>query len=306
MVIEMVSSGAKAPREQFQLKEKMLAIAGASPDPITRQVRTVLEAFAYSEAIGRRYFWKYLPDEAFTAICNKQGINFRTTNRTLFSHLLRVIEAFEVASIWRARDLVGSCVVSLNGERLISAAALARSLIELAVTYGDAANYLHAAFNVLPWSNMANAFIAPKVKDEHGKETNLEAFVERLMSGTRIEQLRGSDLMIQRNILTIIEKNDKKLLKQHGYEIKKHYEFLCELAHPNTIGFQRFLSSVTSLPNGRENRLMEETSESERSIDIAHECLWALAFGAGTMDGVFGVFQELKRNVHKNIGRAFP
>ncbi|HEX3885380.1 MAG TPA: hypothetical protein VHW66_22190 [Stellaceae bacterium] len=281
-------------------------IADASPDPIARDVCKVLQAFGYSEVIGKKYFWKYLSDEAFSAICKKPGMSVRTMNRTLFSHFLRVIEAFELVSIWRARDLVGSCVASLNEERLVSAATLARSLIELAVTYSDAANYLRAAFDVIPWSNMADGLISPVVKDEHGNETNLEAFIERLMSGTRMESLRISDEMIQRNILTIMDKMDKKLRKQHGYEVKKHYELLCELAHPNTLGFQRFLSKATPLSNGWENRLMEENSESERSIHIAHECLWALSFGAGSMDGVFGVFQDLKRNAHKNIGRPLP
>jgi hypothetical protein len=218
-----------------------------------------------------------------------------------------VIEAFQMVSIWRSRDLVGSCVASLNEERLISAATLARSLIELAVTYGDAANFLRAAFNSFFWSEIGNALMAPVVRDEGGKEINLELFIERLMSGTRIEQLlETTQNMVQRNIMTIIQKSDKKLFEQHGYKVMTHYEVLCELAHPNTIGFQRFLSSVASLANGWEVRLMEEGSDSERSIDISHECLWALSFGAGSMDGVFGVFQELKRNMHKNIGRPLP
>ena len=85
-----------------------------------------------------------------------------------------------------------------------------------------------------------------------------------------------------------------------------HYEVLCELAHPNTIGFQRYLSVVNGIQHTWETRLMEENSTSERSIYIVHECLWALSFGAGSIGGVFNVFQELKKNVNKNIGRPLP
>ena len=240
----------KPPIKRFQLNDKMSSIVSASPDPIVRDLLKVLEAFEYAEAIGSRFVWKYLPDDAFNEICNKPDMNVRMLNRTPFSHLVRIIEAFEMVSIWRSRDLVGSCVVSLNEKRLISAATLARSLIELTVTYGDAANFLQAAFRAFPWSELGNALIQPMVTDENGKEINLEIFIEKLMSGTRMsQQLDKAPHMSQRNIMTVLQKLDKKLLKEHGYQIKPHYDFLCELAHPNTIGFQRYISSVAIQDN---------------------------------------------------------
>jgi hypothetical protein len=175
------------------------------------------------------------------AICNKPGMSVRMLNRTLLSHFIRVIEAFQMVSLWRSRDLVASCVVSLNEERLISAATLARSLIELAVTCGDAGSSLSAAFKALPWSAIGDApFAAVVVPGENGKEISLEMFIERLMAGTRLnERLVKTPNMSQRNIMTIIQKLDKKLLKQYEYQVMPHYELLCELALPNTIGFQR-------------------------------------------------------------------
>jgi hypothetical protein len=303
----MMPATHKTPVKRFRLNDKMSSIVVASPDPIVRDVCKVLEAFEYSEVIGSRYVWKSLPDDAFAAICEQPGMSVRMMNRTLFSHLLRAIEAFEMVSIWRSRDLVGSCVASLNDERLISAATLARSLIELAVTYGDAGNFLRAAFKSFPWSEIEDALIAPVVRDENGKEINVELFIERLMFGTRMnERLVETPNLSQRNIMTIIQKLDKKLMQQHGYQVMPHYELLCELAHPNTIGFQRYLSSVTTLANSWKNRLMEEESFSERFVHISHECLWALSFGTGSMDGIFGVFQELKQNTIKYIGRPLP
>lgn len=303
----MIESRRKTPVKRFRLNDKISSIASAHPDPIVREVLKVLEAFESSEVIGSKYVWKYLPDDAFTVICNKPGMGVRMMNRTLLSHLIRIIEAFQMVSLWRSRDLVGSCVASLNEERLVSAATLARSLIELAVTYGDAADFLTWAFKSFPWSEIGNALVAPLVTDEHGKEISLEIFIERLMRGTRLDDiLAKTPNMKLTNIMTIIEKIDKKLSKQYGYQVTPHYELLCELAHPNTVGFQRYLSSITILHNGWESRLMEEESFSERSVHISFECLWALSFSAGSMVKTFGVFDELKHEVLKNIWRALP
>src|SRR5208283_962971 len=142
------------------------------------------------------------------------------------------------------------------------------------------------AFKALPWSAIGDAPIAAViVKNENGKDISLEMFIERLMAGTRLnERLVKTPNMSQRNKMTIIQKLDKTPTGEYEYQLMPHYEFLCELAHPNTIGFQRYLSSVNTLDNRWETRLMEEESFSERSVHISFECLWALAFGARSMD----------------------
>ena len=88
MPVEMMSLGAKGQNKRFQLNDMMSKIAEASPDPVARTVCKVLQAFgSSSEVIGRKYFWKYLPDEAYSAICKKPGMSVRTMNRIFFSHL---------------------------------------------------------------------------------------------------------------------------------------------------------------------------------------------------------------------------
>jgi hypothetical protein len=212
----MESENLEPPSKRFRLNAKMCSIAAASGDALVRNVPKVLEAFEFSEVTGQRYFWKYLPDDAFGLICNRPGVSVRTMNRTLWSHLLRVIEAFEMVSIWRARDLVESCVASLNGDRLISAATLGRSLIELAATYGDAANFLRANLENFPWSQMGEYLLTPELRDENGGPVSMESFIERLMSGTRIKDfLEGTPNMQQRSIITTLEKLDKGLIRQN-------------------------------------------------------------------------------------------
>jgi hypothetical protein len=87
----MNESRRKTPVKRFRINDKISAVASASPDPLVRQVRNNLEAFECSEVIGSRYVWKYLPDDAFVAICDKptaieasvKAIATRAVNRTL-------------------------------------------------------------------------------------------------------------------------------------------------------------------------------------------------------------------------------
>ena len=132
-------------------------------------------------------------------------------------------------------------------------------------------------------------------KDDKGRQIGLESYIERLMAGTRMKDvLQLNPDMEQKNILTIIDKTDKALQEQGlGYQVRPHYDFLCDIAHPNTLGFQRFLTSIRPSYGGWIVRAMEEKAYGEAAIGITCECLWALGFGAATIDSMFGEFQKL-------------
>jgi hypothetical protein len=132
----------------------MQLVASYSTDPIIRDVQKTLELFQFSEVVGTRYSWKYLPDEKFTQIALLLADPYKI-NHIFLSHLTRVIEAFEFVSIWREWELVSSCVASLNNDQLVAAATLSRSLLELTVVYGEAVNRLcHHFENKFPWEQM--------------------------------------------------------------------------------------------------------------------------------------------------------
>jgi hypothetical protein len=302
----MQSQSPREPTKRFRLSEEIIALVNHSADPIIRDVEKILIEFEYSEILGTTYVWKYLPDEAFSHFY--AGPDVYKMNHAFLSHLFRVIEAFEIVSVWRAWELVDSCVTSLNKYQFVSAATLARSLLELTVQYGIAVNTLRASFDQFPWQNLRTHALGLDCMDERGKKAGLESYIERLMSGTRLgELLNVNQEMEQRNILSIIDKTDKALTRQQtGYLIRPHYDILCELAHPNTVGYQRFLTSITSMKNGWTARVMEANTISESAIHIALECLWALSFSAGSMNGLFAEFQKLKRVLGKHLGRILP
>ena len=60
------------------------------------------------------------------------------------------------------------------------------------------------------------------------------------------------------------------------------------------------------MKNGWTARIMEASAVSESAIHIALECLWALAFSAGSLNGFFGEFQKLKKALGNNLGRILP
>jgi hypothetical protein len=106
------------------------------------------------------------------------------------------------------------------------------------------------------------------------------------------------------NILTVIGRLDKKLSKQHGYSVMSHYEKLCEVAHPNVLGYERFLQGVTKPSNsGWQIRQMHRHANSPSATYLVHECLWAIAFSLGSMGGCFGVFQDLKKLLSAKLGK---
>jgi hypothetical protein len=302
----MPTPNRRKPTKRFRLSEEMLTLADRSADPIVRNVKKILAEFEYTEILGTRYVWKYLPDDAFSRIY--AGPDLYKMNHAFLSHLCRVIEAFEIVSVWRAWELMDPCTTSLNNHQYVAAATLARSLLELTVNYGIAVNTLRASFENFPWQHLRTRVLGLDCVDERGKKVGLESYIERLMSGTRLtEVVKVNPDMEQKNILSIIDKTDKALSRQGaGYLLRPHYDLLCELAHPNTIGYQRFLTSINAMENGWTARVMEAKATSEFATQIACECLWAISFSAGSMNGFFGEFQKLKKVLALHLGRILP
>jgi hypothetical protein len=191
---------------------------------------------------------------------------------------------------------------------MISAATLARSLIELTLSYGEAVNVLRHKFENFEWNMLHTHVMELDQTDESGRRVGLEGFIERLMFGTRLpRRLAVMPGMEQKNILNTIDKIDKKLLRQgHGYTVRPHYDFLSEIVHPNTLGYARFSSTARTLNNGWVEQLMEERASSAFATEIADECLWSLSFATGSLNGLFGEFQALTKNLQEHLGSILP
>ena len=297
--------------KRFRLNGKICRAASQSSDPLVRAVQKTLKAFEFSQGVGVQYTWKYLTDEAFQRLCTQFSTETADPfkiNHLVMSHLVRVIEAYEMVSIWRSWELISSCIINLNNDQIISAATLSRSLIELTVSYGEAVNMLRHNFERFAWDKLHTHVLGMDQIDSTGKHVGLEIFIERLMFGTRLpDRLTVVPGMEQKNILTIIDKMDKKLVKQgHGYTIRPHYDFLSEIVYPNTLGYARFSATAKTLDSGWIEQLMEEKANSQFSTTIATECLWSLSFSTGSLDGLFGEFQILMKDLKQHLGSILP
>lgn len=109
---------------------------------------------------------------------------------------------------WRMEELTRSALVLFESNCLVAAALVTRGVME--TTAGTF--YLH---------KLVTGAIDKGVTKELGDK------IIEFLTGSRIWE----DLVGAINVLTMIDAVDKKLL---GY--RKHYEFLCEYAHPNWTG----------------------------------------------------------------------
>jgi hypothetical protein len=287
----------------------MRELAKAGQSPLVKSVEQSLSVFfKLREAIGPNYEWKYLSDEAFLARYAAPKVSIAEMNRAQMSHLIRVVEAFEVTSIWRAADLIEGTVQSLNEDRFISACTTSRALIELAARYLEAQNVLRATFGSFKWETISTHvwhFGGGSVQDG---EEGLEGFIERLMAGSRLKQVTDTNpALTQKNILSLIGKIDRKNAKSgNDIQIMPVYEILCELAHPNILGFDRFGIKEIHRTDGWAIRSMSATGFGISAQQVAWQAMWALSFGAGTMALSFEEFQKLTKVIGTNFGRPLP
>src|SRR5438445_7173940 len=97
----------------LRLQPPLSKLAQSSDDPIVRDVQKVIEDFSHFPILGQEYKWAYLEDSEF----NKQIRLLKTAKEINFlflSHIMRVVEAFEIISIWRMADLATGAIRSLN------------------------------------------------------------------------------------------------------------------------------------------------------------------------------------------------
>lgn len=112
--------------------------------------------------------------------------------------------------IWRMEELARSALVCLDNADFVSAALLTRGVMETTA----AIVYLH---------KLVNRAIDDGVTDD------LEDKLTGFLTGSKIWDDLGGAI----NVLTMIDAVDKVI---PGY--RKHYEFMCEYAHPNWSGTQ--------------------------------------------------------------------
>lgn len=123
--------------------------------------------------------------------------------------------------IRRTLDAVDGMRAAWNAGNLLTAITMARSLIEIAAIVRHLTDSIEKAI----------------------REKDVDALDKAVMSvgfGTRIEDLYEDELAKEeykaQNILTTIDKMDKKMFQDGIPRLRKTYDFLSEFVHPNSFG----------------------------------------------------------------------
>ena len=85
----------------------------------------------------------------------------------------------------------------------------------------------------------------------------------------------------QISVLTLIQKLARN---PEAAALLPHYEFLCEIAHPNVIGNTRYWSHIERVDDdGTESRILSRTADGVHVSELRSNVIWSLAWSAGSL-----------------------
>jgi len=281
----------------YGLNAEMLGLARAYDGWDISNVGELIAEFQKRFSGVRQLRWNYLTDEKFAnlALANPKA---QTVNRLFLSHLIRLAEAYQWMSVWRVTEVAAPAVRALNANEITAACVLTRSLLELTASFALAALKIEKWFRTFPWE---------QVDQTRFGDPEMELFITKLVFGSRLRD--DDDPLKQTNILTLINKLDK-LAVQHGQQPKmvaERYAVLSEAAHPNHLGFERFMGEIShdaaTSWSTRELRVAETGAARDH---LAKNCLWGLAFSHFMMLESFSMIDEAKTAYLDALGRPLP
>jgi hypothetical protein len=255
-----------------QFSDRLTAFCDTSPDPMVRTAPQWISGyFELDQTLPHRYGWRFSDEDALrkqvSGLCTSTNLNC-----VFWVDQARNVEAYSLMSMWRGSELLKPAIRSLNIGELITPAVLARSLIELSTVYLLHANTIEKLFSDLTFP--PNTVAASKEFEER---------VVKMIWGTRLGEPEPH--LKQTNILTLIGKLAKN---PKAADLLPHYEFLCDIAHPNVIGNSRYWSHVERTnDDGSETRLLDRAADGDHSNEIRTKVIWSLAWSAGSLRNAF-------------------
>jgi len=266
------------------------SFATASADPVVRSAARLIEkAASIKNVLPEPYTWLFHEQTTLDeAIRNSKTGS--ALNVTIWENVGRNCEAFQTISAMKGLELLKSAVHSLNIKEFVPAAVLARSLLETAIHFADKTTFMLKNIRLLEF--------------RHGTVTSSPEFekeVTRTIFGTRLEEGEFKDLPRQHNI----EGSIKRLAKSQHLEHKvlpNKYAFLCDITHPNVLGNARFWSHVEEIDQqGRKRVVVGHNTESEATMLITENALWALSWSAEMIFQSFEDMNEAKLTLYTKL-----
>ena len=231
--------------------------------------------------LPREHKWRLTDVDGFKAQIDKvKASGADSMNQAYWEDMANNFEAWAIMCVWRGIELLDSAILSLNSGRYVSAATLARSLLETSTVIITEANNFDKTISSLSQPE-PNQVVVSNV---------LEELVLRLIWGAR--QSDTPEYLKQKNILSYL----KRLAKNpNASELTSVYDYLCEAAHPNAVGYSRFYAAKGS-PSSDQIVVSispsQSISESCAGNKLLEQMLWAIGWSAVCLRNSYHIFQE--------------
>lgn len=242
-----------------------------SDDGIVKRLPGLLSGFRMiRQRIPEEYRWRLITDEAFS---KHNFIDGDHANQVYWYHIARQIEAFGVLAVLRTNEVLTAATTLLNEKHVLAPAVLARSLLEIAVTYLVDGNYIeHTVKKMLS-----------QIKDEQlAACPDLEKRLTLMVHGRRIDDPPKELQKI--NVLTHIKWLSRN---PHCSELNDRYAYLCEIAHPNVVGFARFWGEATDSVDDFSTITVRGDNEVPSTAHIREQTLWAISWSTESIGNMF-------------------
>ena len=189
----------------------------------------------------------------------------------------------------RITDLARSCVWALAREDAVCASLLARSALETAAAFVDAARTASATIIGKPKDGKPGCILDPDVdlRTTFVGSQELELYSLKTIFASRLPE--SETIYNPTNIVTIITRISK--IPQQEFVLST-YEILCEAAHPNMLGRMLYLHKSEPGPRkGNELRILGPGNGPTWQL-LAEAIVAALSWACATLTSAFALMAE--------------
>jgi hypothetical protein len=251
-----------------------------------------------SSKLPRRYGWRYRAAECMRAEMAEIAASAKIAatpakalpfNLLYWKDQLGNWEAYSFMNTLRITDLARSCVWALARQDAVCASLLARSALETAAAFVDAARTVSATIIGKPKDGKPGCILDPDVdlRTTFVGSEDLERYSLKTIFASRLPE--SETIYNPTNILTIITRISK--IPQQEFVLST-YEILCEAAHPNMLGRMLYLHKSEPGPRkGNELRTLGPGNGPTWQL-LAEAIVAAVSWACGTLTTAAALMAE--------------
>jgi hypothetical protein len=270
-------------------------IISQSDDEFVQHIRIVLKK--YKEFFSKNsnvYPWKFTPTEVFNEIMEKEGIlaasitpfSLYKVNQIYHDDIENDIRALQYIYIFRANALLESCINLVNKKDYLSAAIIARSLVELCSVALHHAASIDANYKKLVEELPDQGLTKNLVELSYVRE-----ILERGIWGTRLPDIVDQNKDIKQfNVIPLLQKIADKEKVEY---LQPMYDFLCEATHPNLKGNYQFIHTPEEMNlTNPTHIIIGKNQTGDASSELLERTLGAISWSAKAVIGMDEHFQK--------------